>query len=113
MEFAKIDLPRTTKNIAALLVQHVTETPPTRAVAAIIERMKNAQFVRETEDGWKPYDFDELRRAMDSLEGLRNAIGAVNPRLPGWHNDLIQLFKKLLARRWLGIHGPCTNSMPR
>ncbi len=98
MEFAKTDLPRTTKNIAALLVQHVTEAPPTLAVAAILERMKNAQFVRETEDGWKPYDFDALRRTTADLEGLKNSVGAVNPRLPGWRNDLIQLVKKLLAR---------------
>jgi hypothetical protein len=53
MEFAKTDLPRTTRNIAALLVQHVTEAPPTLAVAAILDRLKEAQFVRETEDGWK------------------------------------------------------------
>ena len=98
MEFAKTDLPRTTKNIAALLVQHVTEAPPTLAVAAILDRMNEAQFVRETEDGWKPYDFDALRRTTADLEGLKNAVGAVNPRPPGWHNDLIQLVKKLLAR---------------
>jgi len=47
MEFAKTDLPRTTKNIAALLVQHVAEAPPALAVAAILERLKEAQFVRE------------------------------------------------------------------
>jgi hypothetical protein len=53
MEFARTDLPRTTKNIAALLVQHVSEAPPTLAVAAVLDRLKQAQFVRETEDGWK------------------------------------------------------------
>ena len=57
MEFAKTDLPRTTKNIAALLVQRVTEAPPALAVAAILHHMKEAQFVRETEDGWTLYDF--------------------------------------------------------
>ena len=66
MEFVKTDLPRTTKNIAALLVQRVTEAPPALAVAAILHHMKAAQFVRETEDGWKLYDFDELRRAAGS-----------------------------------------------
>ncbi len=98
MEFAKTDLPRTTNNIAALLVGRVTEAPPTVPVAEILERMKEAQFVRQTEDGWKLYDFDELRRAAATLEDLRNAVGVVNPRLPGWHNDLIQLVKNLLAR---------------
>ncbi len=44
------------------------------------------------------YDLDELLRTSAGLEGLRNAVGAVNPRLPGWHNHLIQLVKKALAR---------------
>jgi len=46
----------------------------------------------------RPYDLDELRRATAALEGLRNAVGTVNRRPPGWHNHLIQLAKKLLAR---------------
>jgi hypothetical protein len=98
MEFAKTDLPRTTKNIAALLVQRVTEAPPTLAVAAILDRLKAAQYVREAEDGWKLYDFDELRSAAAALWWLGKWVGAVTPRNPGWHNDLIQLLKKLLAR---------------
>ncbi len=53
MEFAKRDLPRTTKNIAALLVRNVTEAPPVPGVEAILLRLKEAQFVRATEDGWK------------------------------------------------------------
>jgi hypothetical protein len=62
--------------------------------------MKEAQFVRETEDGWKLRDFDELRRAAATLKrGSRTPWATVNPRLPGWHNDLIQLIKKLLASR--------------
>lgn len=52
---------------------------------------------QETPPFW-PYDFDELLRAAGALEGLRKAVGAINPRPAGWHNDLIQLFKKLLAR---------------
>jgi hypothetical protein len=98
MEFAGTDLPRTTKNIAALLVQHVTEAPPALAVASILYLMKEARFVREADDGWKLYDLDELRRAVTALEGYGKAVGAVNPRHPGWHNDLIQLVKKSLAR---------------
>jgi hypothetical protein len=98
MEFARTDLPRTTTNIAALLVERVTEGPPTLAVAEILHQMKEAQFVRETEDGWKLRGFDELRRAAATLKGLNNALGTVNPRLPGWRNDLMQVVKKLLAR---------------
>jgi hypothetical protein len=44
------------------------------------------------------YDFDELRRTVAAIEDLRKAVGTVNPRPPGWHNNLIQLIKKLLAR---------------
>ena len=44
------------------------------------------------------YSIDELRRVVATLEELRNNVGAVNPRLFGWRNDLIQFVKKLLAR---------------
>ncbi|WP_180541996.1 hypothetical protein [Nevskia soli] len=98
MEFVGTDLPRTTPNIAALLVQRVPEPPPVLAVAAILGHMNDAQFVRWTDDGWELYDFNELRRMANTLEGLSSAVGIVNPRLPGWHNDLLQGFKKLLAR---------------
>ncbi len=98
MELAGTDLPRTTKNIAALLVQRVTEAPPTRAAAAILDRLEDAQFVRQTEDGWKLYDFDELRRAAATLERVRKEVGILNPRNPGLHNNLIQRAKRLLAR---------------
>lgn len=98
MEYVKAELPRTPKNVAALLVQHVAEAPPTFAVTTVLNRMKCADFVRETEDGWKLYDFDELHRAATALEELRQTLGKVNPRLPGWQNNLIQLIKKLLAR---------------
>ena len=48
------------------------------------------------------HDFSELLRAAEAREGLRRAVGTVNPRPPGWHNTLIQHFKELLARllRW-------------
>ncbi len=47
-----------------------------------------------------PYDFDELRSALASMEMSGNAIGSVNPRsfAFGWYNELIQLVKKLIAR---------------
>jgi len=98
MEFAATNLPRTTKNISALLVQRVTEAPAKAAVSEILYLMKEARFIRESKDGWNLYSFDELRREADALEGLKNAVGVINPRLPGWHNDLIQFGKKLVAR---------------
>src|SRR5215469_1484915 len=44
------------------------------------------------------YDFDELFRTASGLEGLKNAVGAINPRPPGWRNDLVQLVKRFIAR---------------
>ena len=98
MELAKTDLPRTTKNIAALLVQRVTEAPPMLAVGVVLLHLKEAQFVRENEDGWTLYNIDELRRASNILEQLGNAVGVINPRLPGLHNHLVQAGKRLMAR---------------
>lgn len=98
MEFVKTDLPRSMENIAALLVQDVSEAPPILAVTAMLYFMQQAQFARETEDGWTLLEFDELRRAPDALEGLKNAVGAVNPRPTGWHNDVMQAGKKLFLR---------------
>jgi hypothetical protein len=98
MELAGTDLPRTTKNIAALLVQQVTEAPSVLPVGDILGRLKEAQFLRENEDGWTLYNFEELRRDSSILEDLGNAVGVINPRPPGWHNDLLQFGKRLLAR---------------
>jgi hypothetical protein len=53
---------------------------------------------RKPEGASKLYDFDEVRRGAAALEGLRMAVGVVNPRPPGWRNHLIQVVKKLLAR---------------
>jgi hypothetical protein len=88
MEFAKTDLPRTTKNISALLVQQLAETPPTVAVSAVLERLKEAQFIRETEDGWKlqtaqEKNWEQEKRSYaapnrnDRAEILRNAVKEV------------------------------------
>jgi hypothetical protein len=106
MELVKTDLPRTTKNIAALLIQNVSEEPPAPAVAKILDQLKQARYVLETEQGWQFYDFDELRRRTAILKELRKAVGGVNPRLPGWRNDLIQVAKKLLARFLSWYTGP-------
>jgi hypothetical protein len=40
----------------------------------------------------------ELLDRADGLEKLKNAVGIVNPRLPGWRNDFIQYVKTLIAR---------------
>ena len=52
MEFVR-DLPRTPRNIAALLLERVGDTAQTLAVEAVLKRLKEAQFVRESDEGWK------------------------------------------------------------
>jgi hypothetical protein len=52
LEFVR-DLPRTSKNIAAVLINKVDGQAPVAAVEALLLRLKEAQFVRETDDGWK------------------------------------------------------------
>jgi len=52
LEFVR-DLPRTTANIAAMLVDRVGASKPEQEVGDALERLKQAQFVRETEEGFK------------------------------------------------------------
>jgi hypothetical protein len=98
MEFVRTDLPRTTRNIAALLVQRVTEPRPTLAVAAILHHLKRTGLARETAEGWRLCDHNALHRIASDLERLKNDVGVVNPRPSGWRNGPIQLTKKIIAR---------------
>jgi hypothetical protein len=52
LEFVR-DLPRTEANLAACLVDAVGKPAPLPPVKSAIERLQQAQFVRNTEDGWK------------------------------------------------------------
>lgn len=52
LEFIR-DLPRTEKNIAAFLVDEVGLPSPVAKVEAAVKRLSTAQFVRNTEEGWK------------------------------------------------------------
>lgn len=52
LEFVR-DLPRTSKNVAALLIDEVDAQAPVAAIDAVLLRLKEAQFVRETDEGWK------------------------------------------------------------
>ena len=47
------DLPRTEANIAAFLVDRVGQPAPLPQVKAAVKKLESAQFLRETEDGWK------------------------------------------------------------
>lgn len=98
MELVQPKLPRTPANIAALLIQHVAQEPPTRVVTDVLEDLRGRQFTREGKDGWTLHQLDEMQRAVANLEALRQAVGTVNPRPPGWRNNLIQLVKRALVR---------------
>jgi hypothetical protein len=99
MELVQRDLPRTPRNIAALLIQNVSTVPPLPAVEWSLFHLKETHFVFDTEDGWWHLcDLDDARRAASDLEWLRKRVGTVNARPPGWRNDAIQALKKLLAR---------------
>src|SRR6266568_2102491 len=52
LEFLR-DLPRTEANIAAFLVDAVGQPAPMAAVEAAVQKLYAAQFIRNTEDGWK------------------------------------------------------------
>ena len=64
------------------------------------------------------YDLSELRRNVAVTHAQWNQVGVLNPRRPGLHNKLIQLFKKALARilSWytrplLEFHASVTRSL--
>src|SRR5205085_11805 len=52
LEFLR-DLPRTETNVAAFLVDGVGRQAPLAQVKAAVKRLQAAQFVRNTEEGWK------------------------------------------------------------
>lgn len=78
LEFVS-DLPRTTVNIAALLVDKVGDPAPLEAVKKVLEKLGVAQFVREGENGWtlqtaQEKKWDEERRKYSPLGRQRNDI---------------------------------------
>ena len=52
LEFVR-DLPRTEANLAAVLVDEVGKATPLSEVQAAVKRLNTAQFIRNTEEGWK------------------------------------------------------------
>jgi hypothetical protein len=52
LEFIR-DLPRTDANLAAVLVDEVGKAPPLTEIEAAVKRLNTAQFIRNTEEGWK------------------------------------------------------------
>ena len=86
------------------------------SVEEIMERIRNrvrlrkqfedgspvpAQIASGSSQGPHPislYDLTELRHNIAANNTLWNTVGTINPRPPGWHNSLIQLVKKVIAR---------------
>ena len=78
LEFVR-DLPRTPANIAALLVDAVDRGRPQAEVETALERLKAAQFVRETEEGFKlqtaqEKNWETEKQALDPRPSDRNQI---------------------------------------
>ncbi|HOQ48034.1 MAG TPA: BREX system P-loop protein BrxC [Bryobacteraceae bacterium] len=78
LEFVR-DLPRTAANIAAFLVDKVGDAPPLSEVQAALKRLHEAQFIRETEDGWKlqtaqEKNWETEKKAHDPKPRDRNEI---------------------------------------
>ena len=87
LEFIR-DLPRTEANIAAVLVDEVGKATPLGEVQAAVKRLNAAQFIRNTEDGWKlqtaqEKNWETERRGLlepkprDRNELVRNALQKV------------------------------------
>lgn len=78
LEFVR-DLPRTEANIAAFLVDKVGDPAPVLQVEAAIKRLYDAQFIRNTEDGWKlqtaqEKNWETEKKAHDPKPRDRNEI---------------------------------------
>jgi len=73
------DLPRTEANIAAFLVDKVGDPAPVQQVEAAIKKLHAAQFIRNTEDGWKlqtaqEKNWETEKKAHDPKPRDRNEI---------------------------------------
>ena len=79
LEFVR-DLPRTEANIAAFLVDEVGKPAPIAQVQAAIKKLHAAQFIRNTDEGWKlqtaqEKNWDTERKAhLDPKPRERNEI---------------------------------------
>lgn len=78
LEFVR-DLPRTEANIAAFLIDKVGDATPVTQVEAAIKKLYDAQFIRNTEDGWKlqtaqEKNWETEKKSLDPKPRDRNEI---------------------------------------
>lgn len=86
LEFVR-DLPRTEHNIAACLVEAVGQPAPINGVTEALHKLEAAQFVRQTDEGWKLQTAQEKNwetergnfspKQRDKDEILREALGDI------------------------------------
>jgi len=58
LEFVR-EVPRTTRNIAAVLLDAVDGSAPVHEVEGALQRLSNADFIKQTDDGWKLQSAEE------------------------------------------------------
>ncbi|MCA1686942.1 MAG: BREX system P-loop protein BrxC, partial [Planctomycetia bacterium] len=78
LEFVR-DLPRTPANIAAFLTDEIGKQAPLPQVQEAVQKLRTAQFIRETQEGWKlqtaqEKNWDIERRSIDPKPRDRNEI---------------------------------------
>ena len=99
------DLPRTEANIAACLVGRVGDPAPLAEVQTALQKLENAQFVRNTEEGWKLQTAQEKNwdterrnnspRTRDRNEILREALRDIftDPKLKTYRYHNLKSFR--------------------
>ncbi len=99
------DLPRTETNIAACLVKRVGDPAPLVEVQTALKKLEGAQFVRNTEEGWKlqtaqEKNWDTERRSnsprtRDRNELLREALRDIfsDPKLKTYRYRNLKSFR--------------------
>lgn len=103
LEFVR-DLPRTEVNIAACLISEVSKAIPLAQIQKTLEKLQNAQFVRNTEDGWKMQtaqekNWDTERRNLAPRQKDRNDIlrdtlqEAINDRIKTYRYRDLRTFR--------------------
>ena len=75
------DLPRTEANLAALLYRNLGDDSPLPHVEQAVERLNKAQFVRQTESGWK------LQSAQEKSWTAERNAHSPNPKQ---RNDILE-----------------------
>ena len=108
LEFVK-DLPRTEANIAAFLIDTVGDPPPLAQVETAVKKLDDAQFIRNTEEGWKlqtaqEKNWETEKKALDPKPRDRNEIlrGALRsifgePSLRTYRHKGLRTFKTGIA----------------